>query len=116
VPASVERSTHVLLSSLALILLHWQWQPITDVAWDVRNAAGRTLLWALFWLGWVFVLISTFLISHFELFGLRQVYLNLKGQEDTFPALCAELAGSAAKRAVNRAAADVSTATHRHSP
>lgn len=77
----IERSTYVLLSSLALILLFWQWQPVAGVVWDVSNALGRSALWALFWLGWLIVLISTFLIGHFDLFGLRQVYLYMKRQQ-----------------------------------
>ena len=83
VPQAVERSTYVLLSSLALILLYWQWQPMNGLAWDVENMAVRNALWALFWIGWVIVLIGTFLINHFDLFGLRQVYLYMKGQEYT---------------------------------
>ena len=83
VPKAVERSTYVLLSSLALILLFWQWQPINGVVWDVKNIAGRNVLWALFCIGWVVVLISTFLVNHFDLFGLRQTYLYMKGQEYT---------------------------------
>jgi methanethiol S-methyltransferase len=83
VPQPVERSTYVLLSSLALILLFWQWQPMTGVVWDVENTTGRTVLWAFFWIGWVIVLTGTFLINHFDLFGLRQVYLYMKGQEYT---------------------------------
>ncbi|MEX0733585.1 MAG: methanethiol S-methyltransferase [Steroidobacteraceae bacterium] len=83
VPKPVERSTYVLLSSLALILLFWQWRPMPDIVWNVENEIGRTLLWGLFALGWVIVLISTFLINHFDLFGLRQVHLNLRGKPYT---------------------------------
>jgi methanethiol S-methyltransferase len=83
VPRPVERSTYVLLASLALILLFWQWRPMTDVVWGVENAAGRYALWALFFLGWATVLVGTFLINHFDLFGLRQVYLYRRGQEYT---------------------------------
>lgn len=83
VPQAVERSTYVLLSSLALILLFWLWQPMNGVVWSVENIAGRYVLWALFTIGWVIVLTSTFLINHFDLFGLRQVYLYAKGQEYT---------------------------------
>ena len=83
VPKAIERSTFVLLSSLALVLLFWQWRPIAGVIWDVENATGRYLLWALFWLGWLIVLLGTFLIDHFDLFGLRQVYLFMKGRPYT---------------------------------
>ena len=83
VPQPVERSTYVLLASLALVLLFWQWRPMTDVVWDVENTVGRYVLWALFFLGWATVLVSTFLINHFDLFGLRQVYLYQRGEEYT---------------------------------
>jgi len=78
VPKSVERSTFVLISSLLLALLFWKWQPITGTVWDVNNAAGRGILQAMFWAGWLIVLSATFMINHFDLFGLRQVYLRLK--------------------------------------
>jgi protein-S-isoprenylcysteine O-methyltransferase Ste14 len=85
VPRPIERSTYVMFSSLALILLFWQWRPMTAVVWSVENSVGWTLLWALFALGWTLVLLSTFLINHFELFGLRQVYLYLRGHEHKEP-------------------------------
>ncbi len=83
VPQPVERSTYVLLASLALLLLFWQWRPMTDVVWNVENPAGRYALWALFFLGWATVLVGTSLINHFDLFGLRQVYLYQRGEEYT---------------------------------
>ena len=83
VPKPVERSTYVLLSSLALLLLFWQWRPMTGIVWSIENAVGKYLLYALFFLGFAIVLTSTYLINHFDLFGLRQVYLYGRGQEYT---------------------------------
>ncbi len=74
VPMSVERSTYVVFSSAALIALFWQWQPIPTAVWTVENGLGRGALEATFWTGWAMVFASTFLISHVELFGLRQVF------------------------------------------
>jgi protein-S-isoprenylcysteine O-methyltransferase Ste14 len=81
IPQAAERSTYVLLSSLCLILLFSQWQPMGGVIWDVQNPAGRAILYSLFAFGWLLVLVTTFLINHFDLFGLRQVWLYLRGQE-----------------------------------
>ena len=82
VPHSVERSTYVLLSSLLLLLLYWQWRPIEGTLWKVEGA-GSVALWVLCATGWLIALITTFLISHFDLFGLRQVYLRLLGKPYT---------------------------------
>jgi methanethiol S-methyltransferase len=83
IPQPIERSTYVLFSSLALILLFWQWRPVGGVIWQVEAPAGRILLYALCVFGWLLVLISTFLINHFDLFGLRQVYLYLMDRKYT---------------------------------
>ncbi len=83
VPQPAERSTYVLFSSAALILLFWLWQPLGGVIWHVQEPISRGILLSLFAFGWLLVLVSTFLINHFDLFGLRQVYLYLRGKEDT---------------------------------
>lgn len=83
VPRAVERSTFVLASSLLLALLFWQWQPIPAIVWEVEGPAGRAALWALYGMGWMIVLSSTFMINHFDLFGLRQVYLRLRDEPYT---------------------------------
>lgn len=80
IPPPIERSTYVLFSSLALILLFWLWQPLGGVVWSVENPAGVFTLRVLFACGWLLVLVSTFLINHFDLFGLRQVWLYLLGK------------------------------------
>jgi methanethiol S-methyltransferase len=83
VPSSIERSTYVWLSSAVLVLLYWQWRTMPATIWDVRQPAGRLALWALFWLGWAVALAATFMVSHFDLFGLRQVYLAWRGKPYT---------------------------------
>ena len=80
IPASVERTTYVLFASLALLLLFWQWRPIPTVVWQVDGPQLVMGLTALAFLGWLIVLTSTFLINHFELFGLHQVASNLAGR------------------------------------
>jgi protein-S-isoprenylcysteine O-methyltransferase Ste14 len=80
VPASVERSTYVLLSSLALVLLFWQWRPLPAVVWQISNPVMANAVIGLSFVGWLIVLTSTFLINHFELFGLHQVTNNLMGR------------------------------------
>jgi methanethiol S-methyltransferase len=83
VPKAAERSTYVLFSSVALLFLFWQWQPIGGFFWKVENPTIRFVLYGLCAAGFLTVLISTFLINHFDLFGLRQVYLSLRGKEYT---------------------------------
>jgi protein-S-isoprenylcysteine O-methyltransferase Ste14 len=79
VPSSVERSTYVLFSSLALLLLFWKWEPMGGVIWKVASPDGQLALDALYGFGVLIILAATFLINHFDLFGLRQVWLNLRG-------------------------------------
>ena len=85
VPESVERSTYVLLASLLLVLLYWQWQPMTETVWTVAEPAWRTVLWVVFAVGWGIVLLSTFMIGHLDLFGLNQVFLNWRRQQPPEP-------------------------------
>ncbi len=80
VPWPLERSTFVLIASLFLCFLFWQWRPMPGIIWNVENPTGRGILLALFWFGWLLVLATTVLINHFDLFGLRQVYLYLVGK------------------------------------
>lgn len=77
VPTSIERSTYVLLASLALILLFWQWRPIPVVLWRIEDPRWAMAVQGLSFCGWLLVLLSTFMINHFELFGLHQVFVNL---------------------------------------
>ena len=81
VPQPIERSVFVLFASLALILLFWQWRPMTGLVWNVENSIGRVVMLAVFGAGWAIVLLSTFMINHFDLFGLRQVYMHSRGIE-----------------------------------
>jgi len=79
VPQPAERSTYVLFSSLALFLLFWKWQPMGGLVWNIESSFGRLALNTLFVIGWLVILVATFLIQHFDLFGLRQVWLYLRG-------------------------------------
>tara|TARA_R110000868_G_scaffold410646_2_gene699359 strand:+ start:2670 stop:3401 length:732 start_codon:yes stop_codon:yes gene_type:complete len=81
IPPAIERNTYVLFSSLALMLIFWQWRPMGELIWDVSNTALGTLLVAISVVGWMLVLISTFLIDHFELLGLKQAYYNLQAEK-----------------------------------
>jgi protein-S-isoprenylcysteine O-methyltransferase Ste14 len=79
IPRPIERSTYVALSSLRLMLLYWKWQPIPESIWDVESAPLRAAIWTLYGLGWLLVFYSTFVIDHFELFGLKQVVRYYRG-------------------------------------
>jgi protein-S-isoprenylcysteine O-methyltransferase Ste14 len=83
IPEAAERSTYVLFSSLALILLFWGWQPMGGVVWDLQDPLWRAIAYSLFGFGWGLVLVTTFLINHFDLFGLRQAWLYLRGRQYT---------------------------------
>lgn len=80
IPPAAERSTYVLASSLALLLLFWQWRPLGGVVWNVEHEVGRAVLHAGFAFGWLLVLYATFVINHFDLFGLRQTWRHFRGQ------------------------------------
>jgi len=80
IPHHLERSTFVLLASLCLMLLMWQWQPIGGVVWSIKNELVKNILLVVYLAGWAIVFISTFLINHFDLFGLRQVWLHFRGK------------------------------------
>lgn len=81
IPASVERNTYVLFTNIVLCLIFRFWQPMTGEIWSVENANAQAVLQGLFWFGWLLVLVSTFMINHFDLFGLRQAWFNLQGRE-----------------------------------
>ncbi len=83
IPESMERSTFVLLTSLILFLIFWQWRPMTDVVWNIEGETYVLIINIIFWIGWVIVLLSTFMINHFHLFGLDQVYMKLKNRPAT---------------------------------
>ena len=83
VPPAAERSTYVLFSSVALILLFWQWRPIGGLVWQVDNELARYAIYGIYAIGWILLLVATFLINHFDLFGLRQVYLHFVGKPYT---------------------------------
>lgn len=81
IPEVIERSTFVLLASLCLMLMMWQWQPLGGTIWSVKNETAKIVLIAVSLLGWAIVFISTFLINHFDLFGLRQVWFYVRGKQ-----------------------------------
>ncbi len=85
IPAVVERSTYVLLSSALLFFIFWQWQPLPGVVWSIESRIVSTALWAVFCVGWATVFLSAVIIDHFDLFGLRQVYLYARGKQYTSP-------------------------------
>ncbi|MHC4427742.1 MAG: methanethiol S-methyltransferase [Planctomycetota bacterium] len=83
VPSPIERSTYVLITNVILVLIFWLWRPMGGMVWDVETPIARGILWTLFGAGWLVVLLATFQINHFDLFGLRQVWLYFQGKEYT---------------------------------
>ena len=83
IPKPMERSTYVLISGLILWAIMLLWYPMPGTVWEVKSAAVQNFFYVIYAIGWVILVSATFLINHFDLFGLRQVYLNLKGQEPT---------------------------------
>jgi len=77
----IERSTYVLISDLLVVLLGWQWRPMTGVIWNVEHPLGRFAFWGLFGSGWVMIILASFMTDHFDLSGTRQVYLHLRGED-----------------------------------
>ena len=86
VPPVIERSTYVVAATAALALVLWQWRPMPGVVWDLTGTAADPVFQVLFWLGWGILLLSTFLLNHFQLFGLSQVWSNFSGRETSEPA------------------------------
>ena len=85
VPPQMERSVYVLSASIMLIILFVGWRPIDAIVWNITNPAFSSILWLLFWAGWLTVLVSTFLINHFELFGLQQAWFHVRGRQEQAP-------------------------------
>ncbi len=81
VPQKLERSTYILFTNVLLILLYWQWRPLTGEIWNLTGGVGEMIMWAGFALGWLLILVSTLLIDHFELFGLTQAINFLRGKD-----------------------------------
>ena len=78
-PSEIERNTYVLATNAVLFLMYWQWRPVPGVVWSVQNETVAGLIQGAFWFGWLVVLLSTLMINHFDLFGLRQTWFALKG-------------------------------------